>query len=30
MSRLEWDEAGKRIYETGVDKGVLYRCVNGL
>lgn len=24
MTALKWDETGKRIYETGVDKGVLY------
>lgn len=24
MSKLVWNEAGKRLYETGVDKGVLY------
>lgn len=24
MSKLIWDEAGKRLYETGVKKGVLY------
>lgn len=24
MSRLNWDEVGKRFYETGVDRGVLY------
>lgn len=24
MSRLKWDEVGKRFYETGVDRGVLY------
>ena len=24
MSKIIWDEIGKRIYETGVDKGVLY------
>lgn len=24
MSRIQWDEAGKRFYETGVDHGVLY------
>lgn len=24
MSKLIWDESGKRIYETGVDHGVLY------
>lgn len=24
MARLNWDEAGKRFYEIGVDRGVLY------
>ena len=24
MSKLAWDETGKRLYETGVEKGVLY------
>lgn len=24
MSRIIWDETGKRLYETGVEKGVLY------
>lgn len=24
MTRLQWDESGKRTYETGVDRGVLY------
>lgn len=24
MSRLKWDQAGERFYETGVDRGVLY------
>ncbi len=24
MTKLVWNEAGKRLYETGVDKGVLY------
>lgn len=24
MSKIVWDDAGKRFYETGVDKGVLY------
>lgn len=24
MSKLVWNEAGKRLYETGVDRGVLY------
>lgn len=25
MSRVDWDQVGKRIYETGVDHGVLYK-----
>lgn len=30
MSRLTWDNVGERIYETGVDRGVLYkRNANG-
>lgn len=29
MSRLEWDKAGERYYETGVDRGVLYPQVSG-
>lgn len=24
MAKLQWDEVGKRFYETGVDRGVLY------
>ena len=24
MSKIKWDEVGKRLYETGVDHGVLY------
>ena len=24
MSRLQWDQVGERVYETGVDHGVLY------
>ena len=24
MPRLEWDKVGERLYETGVDQGVLY------
>lgn len=24
MSKLEWDKSGERLYETGVDRGVLY------
>lgn len=30
MSKLIWDQVGERIYETGVDHGVLYPSVNGL
>lgn len=29
MSRLEWDQIGKRFYETGVDRGVVYPQVSG-
>ena len=29
MSKLKWDQIGERVYETGVDKGVLYPQVNG-
>lgn len=29
MSKLMWDKTGERYYETGVEKGVLYPCVNG-
>lgn len=29
MSKLKWDEVGKRLYETGVDHGVLYPAVKG-
>lgn len=25
MTRLKWDQTGERIYETGVDRGVLYK-----
>ena len=28
MSKLSWDMAGERLYETGVDRGVLYRFSN--
>lgn len=28
MSRLQWDETGKRFYETGVEKVVLYPMTN--
>lgn len=24
MARLIWDQTGERMYETGVDRGVLY------
>ena len=24
MSKLQWDETGKRTYETGLDQGILY------
>jgi hypothetical protein len=24
MARLQWDQVGERVYETGVDHGVLY------
>ena len=27
--RLKWDQAGERLYETGVDRGVLYPITNG-
>lgn len=29
MAKLVWDETGKRLYETGIEKGVLYPAVNG-
>lgn len=29
MSRLEWDKTGERLYETGVERGVLYPQVAG-
>lgn len=29
MSKLVWDETGKRLYETGVKKGVLYLQTSG-
>lgn len=29
MAELVWDEVGKRIYETGVEKGVLYPIQEG-
>ena len=30
MTALKWDETGKRRYETGVSKGVLYLPTDGL
>lgn len=30
MSKLVWDQAGQRFYETGVEKGVLYPLVSGV
>lgn len=30
MSKLTWDDTGKRTFETGVDHGVLYMPTNGL
>lgn len=30
MSKLIWDEIGKKMYETGVKKGVLYVQANGI
>lgn len=29
MAKLTWDDAGKRLYETGVDRGVLYKYEGG-
>lgn len=29
MSKLAWDQSGKRLYETGVDHGVLYPIQTG-
>ena len=29
MSKLVWDQSGKRLYETGVDNGVLYPIQTG-
>ena len=29
MSKLVWDKLAERIYETGVDRGVLYPSVKG-
>ena len=28
MGRIEWDKAGERLFETGIDRGVLYPIVN--
>lgn len=30
MPKLEWDVVGERVYETGVDRGVLYIPTNGV
>lgn len=30
MTKLKWDESGKRLYETGVKNGVLYVMNNGV
>jgi hypothetical protein len=30
MTRLLWDQVGERLYETGVDQGVLYIPTNGV
>lgn len=30
MTKLTWDASGKRFYETGVDRGVLYIPTNGV
>lgn len=29
MSKLTWDQTGERLYETGVDRGVVYPQVSG-
>lgn len=29
MPKLEWDKTGERLYETGIDHGVLYPYVSG-
>lgn len=29
MTKLEWDKTGERIFETGLDRGVLYPQVSG-
>lgn len=30
MTQLEWDRTGERLYETGIDRVVLYRIVGGV
>ena len=30
MSRLKWDQTGNRVYQTGVDNGVLYPMLAGV
>lgn len=30
MAELQWDQVGERLYETGVDRGVLYTPSNGV
>lgn len=30
MSRITWDQEGQRLYETGVDQGVLYTLTGGV
>lgn len=29
MSKLSWDQTGERLYETGIDRGVIYPQVSG-
>lgn len=29
MSRIKWDQTGERLYETGVDRGVIFPIANG-
>ena len=29
MSKLKWDQIGERLFETGVDRGVLFVQENG-
>ena len=29
MSKLVWDKTGERLYETGVDRGVVYPAQTG-